>query len=421
MQVFFFPNQEYTRLTSPPSPPKLKLSRKCSVCWVWRLGGFRLSDPIASPIKKECTSAHMVEDHASLPNSVLPPSLETSEAVLLPQEEELGSNWSYVAASPAMRDVRKRVGQVANIDVPVLLLGESGTGKEVIARLIHKLSARSHRTFMKVNCAALPIELLESELFGYEAGAFTGANQSKQGKFEVCHKGTILLDEIAEMPIPPQAKLLHVLQDGEFSRLGSATTSKVDVRVLAATNVDIGQAIESRRFRLDLYYRLNAFTIHLPPLRDRKEDMAILLNYFIKTWADRYARPRAQVSTKMLHACLRHSWPGNVRELENFVKLYLVLGDEEQVLNKLGSSSNAATLQVEEVRVPNPADCHDLKSLVRSLKRGAEKEAIILALKQAKGRRKETAQMLKISLRALHYKILQYGIDLPANHFSSEA
>ncbi len=420
MQVFFLLNQEYTRLTSSPHRLTLKLSRKFNDCWVCRLGGLRLTDPIASPIKKECTNAHMVEDHPSIAASILPP-IETAEAALPPQEEELGSNWSYVAASPAMREVRKRVGQVANIDVPVLLLGESGTGKEVIARLIHKLSSRSHRTFMKVNCAALPIELLESELFGYEAGAFTGANQSKQGKFEVCHKGTILLDEIAEMPIPPQAKLLHVLQDGEFSRLGSTTTSKVDVRVLAATNVDIGQAIESRRFRIDLYYRLNAFTIHLPPLRERKEDMPILLNYFIKTWADRYARPRVQVSTKMLQACLRHSWPGNVRELENFVKLYLVLGDEEQVLNKLGSNSNATGVHVEAVRIPNPADCHDLKSLVRSLKRGAEKEAIILALKQAKGRRKETAQMLKISLRALHYKILQYGIDLPANHFSSEA
>ncbi len=188
-------------------------------------------------------------------------STSASEPADAQDMEELSGNWYYVAASPAMREVREQVRLVAKIDVPVLLLGESGTGKEVIARLIHKHSLRAQRTFMKVNCTALPVELLESELFGYEAGAFTGARQNKPGKFEICHKGTILLDEIAEMPIPPQAKLLHVLQDGEFSRLGSPTPTRVDVRVLAATNLDIAQALESRRLRSDLYYRLNAFTI----------------------------------------------------------------------------------------------------------------------------------------------------------------
>ncbi len=355
------------------------------------------------------------EEHKETPNSNLPLSSDAAPLPPARQVETLNNNWSYVAASPAMEEVRKQVSLVANIDVPVLLLGESGTGKEVIARLIHKQSSRAHRTFMKVNCTALPVELLESELFGYEAGAFTGARQAKPGKFECCHKGTLLLDEIAEMPIPPQAKLLHVLQDGEFSRLGSTSTVRVDVRVLAATNIDIQQAIESRRFRSDLYYRLNAFTIHLPPLRERKQDIPVLLNYFLTTWADLYGRPRPQVSTRLLDVCLNHSWPGNVRELENFVKRFLILGDEDQLLSHLDAGAGGNIVQLETARRANSGECNDLKSLVRSLKQEAEREAILRALEQAQGSRKETAKILKISLRALQYKIRQYGIDQPAN------
>lgn len=330
--------------------------------------------------------------------------------------EDLGHNWFFVAASPALQEVRKQVCQVAGIDVPVLLLGESGTGKEVVARLIHKESQRADRTFMKVNCAALPVELLESELFGYEAGAFTGAQRAKPGKFEICNKGTLLLDEIAEMPIPPQAKLLHVLQDGEFSRLGSTTQSRSDVRILAATNVDICQAIETRRFRADLYYRLNAFTIRMPALRERKEDVPVLLEHFIDTWSARYGRPRLPVSRRMICACMVHSWPGNVRELENFVKNYLVLGDEEQALARLDSRFSAKNLPLESVRTMNRDGCDDLKSLVRGLKQEAEREVIVRVLERSKGSKKETARALNISLRALHYKIRQYGIDQAKDH-----
>src|SRR3982751_2662028 len=187
--------------------------------------------------------------------------------------EELADDVFFIAASPAMRKIRSQVGLVANVDIPVLLLGESGTGKEILARLIHKMSPRAHRTFLKVNCAALPAELLESELFGYEPGAFTGATHSKPGKFELCNKGTILLDEIGEMPTQLQAKLLHVLQDQQFSRLGSRNVIKVDVRILAATNIDIPSAIAEKKLREDLYYRLNGFTITLPPLRERREEI----------------------------------------------------------------------------------------------------------------------------------------------------
>ena len=197
----------------------------------------------------------------------------------------------FLAASPQMKQIRTQVSLVAKVDVPVLLLGESGVGKEILARLIHKMSIRAHRPLLKVNCAALPAELLESELFGYEAGAFTGANRSKPGKFELCNKGTILMDEIGEMSTALQAKLLHVLQDGSFSRLGSRSNVTVDVRVLAATNINIPEAIANKTLREDLYYRLNAFTMQIPPLRERREEIPLLLKHFMNRLSERYAHP----------------------------------------------------------------------------------------------------------------------------------
>lgn len=351
-----------------------------------------------------------------VPSVTSPAAVEEDPSATTPEVEDLGGNWFYVAASPALKEVRRRVRQVAGIEVPVLLLGESGTGKEVVARLIHKDSPRAQRTFMKVNCAALPVELLESELFGYEAGAFTGAQRSKPGKFELCHKGTLLLDEIAEMPIPPQAKLLHVLQDGEFSRLGSTTTSQADVRVIAATNVDVHEAMESRRFRSDLYYRLNAFTIELPPLRERKEDIPILLDHFAALWATRYKRPPLQFSPRVRDASLRYPWPGNVRELENFIKNFLILGDEDQALARLGAADPGVDLHLPAVNSEKSGDCKDLKTMVRGLKQEAERDAILQVLDRVHGSRKETAKILNISLRALYYKIRQYGIERPTNH-----
>src|SRR5881397_3490807 len=249
--------------------------------------------------------------------------------------EELCDDVYFVAASPAMRKIRSQAALVANVDIPVLLLGESGTGKEVVARLIHKLSPRAHRTFLKVNCAAVPADLLESELFGYEAGAFTGANHPKPGKFELCNKGTILLDEIGEMTPSLQAKLLHVLQDQQFSRLGSRTMVKVDVRILAATNINIQQAIASKKLREDLYYRLNAFTVLVPPLRERSEEIPLLLRHFMSRFAARYGREPLSLPPAMIDKAMIYPWPGNLRELENFVKRYLILGDEAQLLKEL--------------------------------------------------------------------------------------
>ncbi len=254
--------------------------------------------------------------------------------------EELCDDVFFVAASPAMRKIRSQAALVANVDSTVLLLGESGTGKEVLARLIHKLSQRAHRTFLKVNCAAVPGDLLESELFGYEAGAFTGATHPKPGKFEICNKGTILLDEIGEMPPLLQAKLLHVLQDQQFSRLGSRSVIKVDVRILAATNINIPEALATKRLREDLYYRLNAFTLQIPPLRERKEEVPILLKHFMSRMSERFARSPLPLTQVLLGACQEYAWPGNLRELSNFVKRYLILGDEKLAVAELNPKND---------------------------------------------------------------------------------
>src|SRR5713101_3588970 len=278
-------------------------------------------------------------------DAVIDQCLGTNQQNYLGEVEELCDDVFFVAASPAMRKIRSQAALVANVEIPVLLLGESGTGKEVVARLIHKLSPRAHRTFLKVNCAAVPADLLESELFGYEAGAFTGATHPKPGKFELCNKGTILLDEIGEMPPSLQAKLLHVLQDQQFSRLGSRSVIKVDVRILAATNINIPEALANKRLREDLYYRLNAFTLTIPPLRERREEIPILLKHFMSRLSEQYARPPLPFSPELLQATATYPWPGNLRELGNFIKRYLVLGDEKLAINELQPRSDGSGAQ----------------------------------------------------------------------------
>ena len=335
--------------------------------------------------------------------------------------EELCDDVFFVAASPAMRKIRSQAALVANVDIPVLLLGESGTGKEVLARLIHKLSPRAHRTFLKVNCAAVPADLLESELFGYEAGAFTGATHPKPGKFELCNKGTILLDEIGEMPPLLQAKLLHVLQDQQFSRLGSRSVIKVDVRILAATNINIPEALATKRLREDLYYRLNAFTLQLPPLRERKEEVPILLKHFMSRLSERYARPPLPLSPMLLQACQEYAWPGNLRELNNFIKRYLILGDEKLAIAELQPKvdGNGARFDLAPTKAAEAGG--GLKSLARSAKDEAEAEAIAKALDETNWNRKQAAALLKISYKALLYKIRQYGLAQAKSHHKLSA
>jgi two-component system, NtrC family, response regulator AtoC len=335
--------------------------------------------------------------------------------------EELSDDVFFIAASPAMRKIRSQAALVANVDIPVLLLGESGTGKEVLGRLIHKLSPRAHRTFLKVNCAAVPADLLESELFGYEPGAFTGATHAKPGKFELCNKGTILLDEIGEMPPLLQAKLLHVLQDQQFSRLGSRSVVKVDVRILAATNINIPEALATKRLRDDLYYRLNAFTMHLPPLRERKEEIPILLKHSMTRMAEQYARPPLPLSPALLQACLEHNWPGNLRELNNFLKRYLILGDENLAVAELQPKNDGNGGIKGDAENKSGEAAGGLKSLARSAKDEAEAEAITRALDQTNWNRKQAAAILQISYKALLYKIRQYGIAESRGHHKLSA
>src|SRR6478672_4111437 len=278
--------------------------------------------------------------------------------------EELADDVFFIAASPAMKKIRSQAALVANVDIPVLLLGESGVGKEVLARLIHKLSPRADRPSVKVNCAAIPADLLESELFGYEAGAFTGATRSKPGKFELCDQGTILLDEIGEMSPVLQAKLLHVLQDGQFSRLGGRSAIEADFRVLAATNINMEEAIANGTFREDLFYRLNAFTVHIPPLRERTEEIEHLMRHFLADFSAKYCQPLPQLSPRLIQACLQYRWPGNLRELGNFVKRYVVFQDEEQAISELAEKSRAVTPGAAQTNVPENGGA-GLKSLMK--------------------------------------------------------
>lgn len=334
----------------------------------------------------------------------------SSREMLLPSgsstfADELTEGFVFPANSPSAAKIRASIEQVARVDLPVLLLGESGVGKEVAAHRIHRLSSRAHRSLRIVNCAALPAELLESELFGYEAGAFTGALRAKPGQFELCNKGTLLLDEIGELPPSLQAKLLHVLQGGQFSRLGGRSLIEVDVRIVAATNVNVPQALANKQLREDLYYRLSALTIHLPPLRQRPEQIPIFLEYFMQRSAVQLGRPPKTFPPRLLDACMSYPWPGNVRELENFVKRYLILGDEH-----LGVSS--AVVDVRPVAQPVAAagPGHLVDRSLRAVKAEAEKGAILQALQETKWRRKDAAQRLRISMKALYNKLKLYEI-----------
>jgi two-component system response regulator AtoC len=329
------------------------------------------------------------------------------------REVPLNETHSFVRSSKRMRDLESQAALVARADIPLLILGESGTGKEILALYTHKMSARSQNIFLKVNCAAVPADLLESELFGYEQGAFTGAVKTKPGKFEVCTGGTIFLDEIGEMPAILQAKLLQVLQDGTFSRLGSRSPMKVDVRVIAATNINMKEAMANKTFREDLYYRLNGFTLSIPPLRERKEEIPVFAEYFMRKGSKRYGRDPLSFSANLLDTLAEHSWPGNLREMENVINRYLVLGDENAIIEELSPSTayqGGAAAAAQEA--PNGAG---LKAMVRSLKGDAESTAIAQVLEGTGWNRKAAASDLQISYKALLYKIKQYDLS-PRDH-----
>ena len=325
------------------------------------------------------------------------------------RNDHLRNDLWFVASSPAMLKIRRQAVQIAAVDVPVFINGESGVGKEVVARMIHELSPRSENAFVKVNCAALPGELLESELFGYEQGAFTGAVRSKPGKFEIADRGTIFLDEIAEMAPSLQAKLLHVLQDNQFSRLGGRFTIQSDIRVLAATNTPVQEAIRAGRFRKDLYYRLSVFTLYIPPLRERREEIPLLFRHFVAKYREKYGRAAADPPAYLLDAATRYGWPGNLRELENLVKRYVILGDAEESFRELLDLARFEhRLAIEE---PVIAGERSLKTRVRDLKDDAELEAILDALESTRWVRRRAAEQLGLSYKALLNKMRRFHLD----------
>ena len=323
-----------------------------------------------------------------------------------------------LCTSASMRAVRELIAKVGPTNAAVLLTGESGVGKEVVARAIHQSSPRAGNQFLKVNCAALPAELLESELFGHERGAFTGAYRDKPGKFEQASKGTLLLDEIGEVPLRLQAKLLHILQDGEFARVGGERVLQTDVRVLAATNRNLEAEIRAGRFREDLYYRLNVVEVRIPPLRERRDEIPALLDHFLKAANVQYGRA-VDVGAATRQAIIDHAWPGNIRELENIVKRIVVLGNADQVRRELGAVATHTASPTTVTAAPAPVATNsdgsvDLKSIARRAARDAERLVIAETLERVHWNRAKAARILQISYKALLYKIVDCGLGQKA-------
>jgi DNA-binding NtrC family response regulator len=318
--------------------------------------------------------------------------------------EQLGKRYDYpniIARSPKMQEVLATVERVAATNSTVLIGGESGVGKDLIAHLIHQRSRRSAGPFIKINSTAIPENLLESELFGYEKGAFTGATTSKPGKFELADKGTLFLDEIGDVPAATQVKLLRVLQERSFERLGGTRTLKVDVRLVAATNRDLRAALEEGTFRQDLYYRLNVVPIDIPPLRDHKEDIPDLVNLFVERFAREAGKDIGGVSPDALAALMAFHWPGNVRELENIIERGVALSN--------GGVLQASDIHLDSTRTKAPGDAHALLPEGMTLEQW-EDEMIREALRRANGNKSQAARLLGLSRNALRYRLSKIGI-----------
>jgi DNA-binding NtrC family response regulator len=330
------------------------------------------------------------------------------ENILLKEEiaERAGAP-VIIGRSEKMKEVMEKVKKVAPTRSTVLLLGESGTGKELLARAIHFLSPRKDHLFVPINCAAIPRELLESELFGHEKGAFTGATSRKIGKFELANKGTVFLDEISELEPSLQAKLLRVLQDQVIERVGSTTQIQVDVRIIAATNADLYQRVKDGRFREDLYYRLNVFPIEIPPLRQRKEDIPVLAEHFVKKYARQMKIPEKSISKEAMEVLIDYSWKGNVRELENTIERAMILAEGDVILPEHISLFKAERHSEEELIPMNGS----LEETARAALRYAESRRIRKALENNRWNKTRAAEELKVSYKTLLTKIKEYGLE----------
>ena len=327
-----------------------------------------------------------------------------------------------IGESQPIKKTKELIRQVANSDLNVIICGESGVGKELVAQALHLSSVRRDRPFIKVNCAAIPGELLESELFGYEKGAFTGADRSKQGKFEVAHKGTMLLDEIGDMPMFLQSKMLQVLQDLQFSRLGGKKDVQVDCWVMAATNQELEQSIREGRFREDLYYRLNIIRIFIPPLRERRDDIRPLINYFSQEFAENSYNSSFDFSGEAMEFLHEYSWPGNVRELKNVVGRLMLLGDwdtlKQELLGRDTSRIDSRQLGAQpgapfadDPELGEQKKFPPLKEVKKKAVQEAEGKLINAVLQETGWNRKKAAKILQISYKALLYKIKDLGLD----------
>ena len=310
--------------------------------------------------------------------------------------------------SERMAAVQHLIERVADTDAPVLIRGEKGTGKELVARALCATSTRRDKPFIKVNCSALPADLLEAELFGFDRGVLTGAMQHRPGKFEFANHGTMFLDEIGDMGMPLQAKLLQVLEDGGFSRLGARHDVKVDVRIVAATNHDLERAVAEGRFREDLFLRLDVVCINMPPLRERREEVMILCDAFLKKYSALYNKPYVELSPDTMRLFREYDWPGNVRELENLIMRTVVLGTEAPIRKDITDGRLTAG---DIVAAAAEAGNYSLKDVSRTAAREAERELILKMLQQTHWNRKETAEILNISYKALLYKIKENGLD----------
>jgi len=357
----------------------------------------------------------------ALENAIEKQQLRQEVAVLrrrLDREED-----GFVSTSARILRIKEIGRQVADTDAPVLILGQSGVGKEVVARFIHGQSHRAGQAFVKVNCAALPEDLLESELFGYERGAFSGALTQKPGLFELADGGTILLDELGEMTFHLQAKLLHVLQDGEFTRLGGRQPVKVDARVMASTNVCLDEAVAAGRFREDLFFRLNVIHIEVPPLKDRREDIPLLARHFLRQYAVRYRSAVTELPRTLEEGFLAHDWPGNVRELENAVRRFVILGEAETSLAELRRSRTVAEVHspgrddpphADATHEARPSDGLSLRKVGAQAAEDAERRLLRRVLDQTRWNRREAARQLKISYKALLNKLKKWEVADPA-------
>lgn len=317
-------------------------------------------------------------------------------------------------SSRVMREIRRSLEKMAGTNVPVLIQGPSGTGKEVLARYIHQCSPWGNGGFVKVNCPAIPGTLFESELFGYQRGAFTGAYASKPGRVEMANRGTLFLDEIAELEPGMQAKLLQVLQDGQFSRIGGQEVRQVHVRVICATNRELEEEIEAGTFRQDLFFRINVVTVEPPALKDRREDIPMLIDYFLERYTRMFQRPASGLSKKLENVLIKHHWPGNIRELENLIKRFVILGSEDAIHKSIQGEESRDNREIEI-----SAGAIPLKQLTRQAVKQVEKRVILGALEANRWNRRVVSRALGISYAALLYKMREAGV--PARSANNRA